>query len=318
MIWSDHIKRYLWVGVALALCLVVSSPAFGLLLGAVASFVLGAQARAVAQRASKLLLKLAVICLGAGLQLAVILEVGYQSLGVTFASIALTLIIGALLGRWLSVDSKVTTLISGGTAICGGSAIAALSPSISASQAQTAAAMLIVFSLNALGLLIFPPLGEWLALSEAQFGLWAALAIHDTSSVVGAATIFGGAAVAIGTTVKLTRALWILPLSLISARLHRATSGAKIPWFLFGFLGIACLRALSGDAPEVTAVFDGVSLCGKRLMVSTLFLIGAGLKAHELRSLGARPLLMALTLWVLVSAASLWIILSGWIVTPRL
>ena len=276
----------LWLAAALLLSAISSSPALGLLFGLALSFTLGNPARKRTSAFAKRLLKLAVICLGAGLQLGVILSVGRSSIGVTFASISVTMLLGALLGRLLAIDSKVTALISSGTAICGGSAIAAVAPSIRATEAQTAVAMLIVFLLNALGLLLFPPIGAQLGLSEAEFGLWAALAIHDTSSVVGAATLYGGVSIAVATTVKLTRALWILPLSLVSAKLYRASSGAKLPLFLLGFLGMAALRAGLTEHVEAVTLFEWVSWVGKRLMVGTLFLIGAGLSLPELKALG--------------------------------
>jgi len=317
-------RPQLWLLIALSLACLSSSPALGLLMGLAMSLTLGNPARAHSNRAAKRLLKLAVILLGAGLQLDIILHVGRSSLGVTLVSITLTMLLGALLGRALKVDRATSALISGGTAICGGSAIAALAPSLRATEAQTAIALLVVFVLNALGLFLFPPLGELIGLSEAEFGLWAALAIHDTSSVVGAATAYGGVAVAVATTVKLTRALWILPLSFVSARLYGARSGAQVPWFLFGFLGLAALRALCAEGvggAEGTALlelFKLLSLTGKRLMVSTLFLIGAGLSLAELRRLGPRPLILAVTLWVFVSLGALWLISSGLLHAPHM
>lgn len=306
----------LWMFSALLLSALSRSPALGLVVGLTLSLSVGNGARAVTQRMSKQLLKLAVICLGAGLQLEVILKVGRSSIGVTFASIMVTLALGALLGRALSVDRQVSALISSGTAICGGSAIAAVAPSIRASEAQTAVAMLVVFVLNALGLLLFPYLGHQLELSEAEFGLWAALAIHDTSSVVGSAALYGEVSVAVATTVKLTRALWILPLSFLSARLYRAPSGAKVPWFLFGFLGVAGLRALSADLSSSVELFTWISWCGKRLMVATLFLIGAGLSLNEFKGIGLRPLVLALLLWLFVSLGALWLISAELIQAP--
>jgi len=305
-----------WSLTAVALSVISASPALGLVVGLGISLSVGNGARALTQRLSKRLLKLAVICLGAGLQLEVVLKVGRSSLGVTFMSIMTTLALGALLGRLLAVDNKVTALISSGTAICGGSAIAAVAPSIRASEAQTAVAMLVVFVLNACGLLLFPYLGEWMALSEAEFGLWAALAIHDTSSVVGAATLYGGVSVAVATTVKLTRALWILPLSFVSARLYRAQSAAKLPWFLVGFLGMAGLRALTSELTWSPELFGLISWAGKRLMVATLFFIGAGLSLTELKVIGLRPLLLAVSLWVFVSLGALWLISAELVQAP--
>jgi uncharacterized integral membrane protein (TIGR00698 family) len=218
--------------------------------------------------------------------------------------------LGWLLGKWLDVDKDISTLISGGTAICGGSAIAAIAPAIGASQAHTAVAMAVVFLLNALALLIFPYIGHFFGLSQNAFGLWAAIAIHDTSSVVGAAAIYGTAALAIATTVKLTRALWILPLSFVTAKIHKSNSGAKFPWFLLGFLIAAVIRSNFGDAEHVWNSFSGY---GKHLMVATLFFIGGGLTREDLKKIGHRPLLKGVILWLVVSVLSLTAIYFGWI-----
>ena len=296
------------------------SPAIGLLTGlTISALNLNERARAPLTALSKRLLHIAVALLGAGLKIDEVLRVGYESIGVTLGSISATLTLGLLLGGALRVERTTALLVSGGTAICGGSAIAALAPSVSASAAQTAVAMIVIFSLNALSLLIFPPLGAALGLTEAQFGLWSALAIHDTSSVVGAAAAFGGAALGVATTVKLTRALWILPLSLISARLHGATSKAPFPWFLLAFLAVALARSLSSHLPvtaDLSDLFDLLAASGKRLMVLTLFCVGAGLNIAEVRQVGARPFALGVALWVIVSAVSAWLISRGWLATP--
>lgn len=254
---------------------------------------------------SKYLLQLAVILLGFGLQLNVILKVGYTSLGITFFSISTTMLLGWLLGKLYKVEHNVSLLINSGTAICGGSAIAAMSPAIGASQAQTAVAMAVVFLLNGIALLIFPYAGHFMELSQTDFGIWAALAIHDTSSVVGASAIYGTEALVIGTTVKLTRALWILPLSFLGAKLNKNQSKATIPWFLFGFLLAALIRSLM---PEADGCWNMLALGGKKLMVGTLFFVGAGLTKEDLKKIGKGALLKAVTLWVLVSLLSLTVI----------
>ncbi|MCK9364302.1 MAG: putative sulfate exporter family transporter [Syntrophales bacterium] len=300
----------LWAIGALAAPFFFASPAMGLLLGIACALALGNGARGFTGKAGKYLLQGAVILLGFGLRLDVVLRVGYSSIGITFISISLTMLVGWALGRLLAVDPKVTTLIGSGTAICGGSAIAAIAPTIGATPAQTAIALAVVFILNAAGLLIFPGIGHALGMTEQAFGLWAALAIHDTSSVVGAATLYGTTALAIATTVKLTRALWILPLSFASARLHRSASKTTIQWFLFGFLAAATARAW---LPDGAWLFDLFAFGGKRLMVSTLFLIGAGLTVKDLRTLGVRPLIMAITLWLIVSLTSFAMIRFGWL-----
>jgi uncharacterized integral membrane protein (TIGR00698 family) len=306
---------------ALLTALLTSSPAAGLLVGLTLTLTLTltavnsapAATRAQVGALGKTLLQVSVGLLGAGLRLDEVLRVGYDSIGVTLSSIALTLAAGLALGRLLRVPRAVSALVSGGTAICGGSAIAALAPTLSATSAETAVAMLVVFALNAAGLLLFPPLGAALGLSEEQFGLWAALAIHDTSSVVGAAAAYGGAALGVATTVKLTRALWILPLSLLSARLHGSSSGARAPWFLLAFLGMALARLLLGEVPLALEGLDLLAAAGRRLMVVTLFCVGASLSAQELRRVGVRPFLLGLLLWALVTAASAWLISAGWL-----
>lgn len=286
------------------------SPVSGLVFGMSFALIMGNSSRATTAKAGKYFLQLAVVLLGFKQQLAHILTVGQSSIAITIGTISVTMFIGWALGRLLSVDEKVTTLISSGTAICGGSAIAAIAPTIQATHAQTALALAVVFLLNAVGLLAFPLIGHALEMSEADFGLWAALAIHDTSSVVGAATMYGGAALIVATTVKLTRALWILPLSFVSAHMHRSESKAKVPWFLFGFLGAALVRSL---LPEQESLCDMLGHGGERLMVGTLFLIGAGLTVDDIKTLGPRPLCMAVILWIIVSASSWALIHAGWL-----
>jgi uncharacterized integral membrane protein (TIGR00698 family) len=259
-------------------------------------------------RFSKHLLQAAVIMLGFGIELGLVLKVGASSIGVTLVTITITMVIGFGLGRLFRVGGEVSTLLSSGTAICGGSAIAAIAPAIGASTAGTAVSLAVVFLLNALGLLIFPPIGQWAGLGQDAFGVWSALAIHDTSSVVAAASVYGERALDVATTVKLTRALWILPLSFVCARFAHGKSGAKIPWFLGGFLVAALLNTV---LPGMETGWDFLARAGRFLMVVTLFLIGAGLTRDSLRALGLRPLLMAVILWAIMSAGSYLAITSG-------
>lgn len=293
---------------ALLLSGLTSSPAIGLCLGALMGLSMGNEAGAATAKRGKQWLQLSVILLGFGLPMGLILQVGTASVGLTFLSILATLTVGLLLGRVFSVERDLSLLLSGGTAICGGSAIAALAPAIGASSAHTAVALAVVFLLNSLGLLLFPFLGQLAQLSQEQFGLWAALAIHDTSSVVGAGAAYGPEALALATTIKLTRALWILPVSFAAARLYGSRSRAKVPWFLFGFLLAALVSTL---LPGPAALWKGLALAGKRLMVGTLFLVGATLTREDLKQAGGRPLLEALVLWVLVSGLSLALIKFG-------
>lgn len=301
-------NRYFWISVAVLLTVLSGSPAIALIVGAAVSLIWGNPIQKFTGGLSKKLLQLSVILLGFGLQLGVVLKVGYSSVGLTFVSITATMITGMLLAKLFKVEKDLGILLSGGTAICGGSAIAAIAPAIGASQAHTAVAMAVVFLLNGLGLIIFPHVGTLMHMSQTDFGIWSALAIHDTSSVVGAAAIFGTQALAVGTTVKLTRALWILPLSFVTAKLNKSESGAKIPYFLFGFLLAAVIRTY---LPDFGQIWDGLALTGKKMMVATLFLVGSGLTRTELKKIGVGAMLMAVTLWIIVSVLSLWAIKSG-------
>lgn len=297
-----------WLVAAAILTLLTSNPAWGLLLGSITALFAGNPAAEKTGKISKNLLQIAVVLLGFGMHFDAVIRVGLTSVWVTMISISATLIIGTILGRIFGVDRDLSLLLSTGTAICGGSAIAAMSPSIGASQSDTGVAMAVVFLLNGVGLLIFPAIGHFLELSQQQFGFWAALAIHDTSSVVGAAAIYGTEALAIGTTVKLTRALWILPLAFGGAKLNRSESKPTFQWFLVGFLAAAAARSLF---PALDEIWDIGSITGKHLMTGTLVLIGAGLTGDKLKKIGYRPLFMAVTLWLIISLLSLAAVIKG-------
>ena len=297
-----------WLATAAALSILTSNPAWGLILGSFLAFTVGNPVSDKTGKISKQLLQLSVILLGFGMHFDAVIRVGLTSVWVTMISISATLIIGTILGKIFGVERDLSILLSTGTAICGGSAIAAMSPSIGASQSDTAVAMAVIFLLNGVGLLIFPTIGHLLGLSQEQFGFWAALAIHDTSSVVGAAAIYGAEALAIGTTVKLTRALWILPLAFAGAKLNKSKSKAPFPWFLIGFLMSAAARSFF---PSLETVWSFGALAGKHLMVGTLFLIGGGLGRDKLREIGFKPLLMAVTLWLIISVLSLTAVIKG-------
>ncbi len=298
----------LWLAAAGILSILTPNPAWGLLLGSAAAIFAGNPAAESTCNVSKKLLQISVILLGFGMHFDAVIRVGLTSVWITMISISLTLIIGMILGRIFGVKRDLSLLLSTGTAVCGGSAIAAMSPSIGASQSDTGVAMAVIFLLNGVGLLIFPAIGHFFELSQQQFGFWAALAIHDTSSVVGAAAIYGAEALAIGTTVKLTRALWILPLAFGGAKLNRSESRPPFQWFLVGFLAAAAARSLF---PAIEALWSFGSLAGKHLMTGTLFLIGAGLSRDKLRQIGFKPLLMAVTLWLIISILSLAAVVKG-------
>lgn len=259
-------------------------------------------------RAVGWLLKIAVVGLGFGMTMTSAIEAGKNGLLLTIGSIFLTLILGFILGRLLFIDKKTSYLISAGTAICGGSAIAATAPLIEAKEKHISIALGIVFILNSIALIIFPLLGHVFHLNQQDFGLWAAIAIHDTSSVVGAAHAYGDEALEIATTVKLARALWIIPLSLFTAFLFKAKGKKiKIPWFILLFI----MAIIANTYLPIPRVLSGNILSiSKSLLVATLFLIGTGLSIEKLKTAGWKPLLLGLALWIFISISSLIFIIT--------
>ena len=251
---------------------------------------------------AKKLLQTSVVGLGFGVGIGQVLREGQHSILYTIVGIAFTLAAGALLGRWLGVGERTAQLISFGTAICGGSAIAAMAPVIKAKSEEVAVALATVFTLNSIALILFPPIGRLAHLSAPAFGLWSALAIHDTSSVVGAASTFGPVALATATTVKLTRALWIMPCVLGYALVRKTEQRATVPLFIVGFVVAAAVRSL---VPQYVGVWDTLAFMARRLLVVTLFLIGAGLTRDVLKKVGFRPLVQGVSLWLLVSTLTL-------------
>ncbi|MCB2376109.1 putative sulfate exporter family transporter [Hymenobacter sp. BT635] len=295
---------------ALALLVCVSplgSPPLALLLGLVVALVIGNPFQAQSRRLTGKLLQWSVIGLGFSMNAHAAVQAGQQGILFTIASIAGTLTLGYFVGRWLKLDPKTSHLIASGTAICGGSAIAAVGPVLKANESQMSVALGAVFILNAIALFVFPQLGHALHMSQTQFGLWCAIAIHDTSSVVGAASHYGDQALQIATTVKLARALWIIPVALGTAFLFK-TPGAKVklPYFILGFIGAMLLNTYVPALQPVAPLAVKLAKIGLTL---TLFLIGAGLSAQVLRSVGVRPFVQAVLLWLTISAASLYAIL---------
>jgi uncharacterized integral membrane protein (TIGR00698 family) len=261
-------------------------------------------------KCSKFLLQASVVGLGFGMNLHEVVRAGRSGFLYTLLSISFALVCGMLLGAVLRVARTPAYLISTGTAICGGSAIAAVGPITGATDEQMAVSLGTVFVLNSVALLIFPAIGTTLKLTQSQFGLWAALAIHDTSSVVGAAAKYGAAALQVGTTVKLARALWIVPLSLGTAIIKGAKARIQWPWFIGLFcVAAVCNTYLPVGAPAYTVL---VKLARIGLTV-TLYLIGGGISIATLKEVGHRPLLQGILLWLVVSAGSLWLIRAGWI-----
>jgi len=266
----------------------------------------------VTQRVAHNFLQISVVGLGAGMNLVTVAQAGLDGLGVTFFSIAATLGMGLWLGKMMGVSSDLTILLSGGTAICGGSAIAALTGALHPKAHETTVALATVFLLNGIALVIFPLIGHWIGLSQSQFAWWAALGIHDTSSVTGAGLAYGREALDLALVIKLARALWIVPLVLFVVRFVRpqhdrkATSRKfRLPWFIIGFLLMA---ALFTWLPGGKAAGHVVAWGSQRLLVATLFLIGAGFTRAAMRNVGLKPLLLAVILWVLVAGVSLLVI----------
>lgn len=287
----------------------VSSP-IALVAGFSFSFVFGNPLLELTSRASKTLLKLSVVGLGFGVNFVEVVEVGKSSLLLTLISITATLCLGELLGRALKIPTNTRTLVSFGTAICGGSAIAAIAPVIKARDEEIAVSLATIFALNAVALIIFPPLGHLFELSQHQFGLWAALAIHDTSSVVGASAAFGAVALTVGTTAKLVRALWIAPYTLVVSVFWKSKEKVGIPLFILGFVAAAFINSWF---PAFDVVWESLYAMSKQALVMTLFLIGAGLTRQVLKQVGVRPLLLGVLLWVVVSVATLMLILEDYI-----
>lgn len=261
------------------------------------------------------LLGLSVAGMGAGMDLAVVGKVGLQGVGYTVAGISLTLLLGTLLGKLFKVEKDTSILVTVGTAICGGSAIAAVAPVIRAKNEEVSVALGTVFLLNAMALFIFPPSGHFFELSQNQFGLWSALAIHDTSSVVGASMQYGAEALQVGTTVKLARALWIIPVAFLIGTLYKKNSDgqkvkAKRPWFILWFIMAAALVTF---VPSLQPAGHVVSDVAKRFLVLTLFLIGLSLSKETLKKVGIKPFLQGVGLWIIVSSATLAALHWGWI-----
>ncbi|GAC1516589.1 MAG: putative sulfate exporter family transporter [Terriglobales bacterium] len=295
------------------------SPPVALVGGIVFGFTVVHPYRKEASSLAKLLLQLSVILLGFGMNLQQVIHAGKSGFLYTAISICSAVVIGLLLGKLFKVGDKASYLITLGTAICGGSAIAAIAPITDANEEEISVSMGTVFLLNSVALLLFPAIGWWLHLSQNQFGLWAALAIHDTSSVVGAAAKYGPQALAIGTTVKLARALWIVPVSLITAgymgrvarrdgRRQGQQAKVNVPWFIFLFVGASVLTTY---LPRFMGTYLDLNRLGKAGLTATLFLIGTSLSKKTVQAVGIKPFLQGVILWILVGTASLAAIYMG-------
>jgi uncharacterized integral membrane protein (TIGR00698 family) len=287
----------------------LATPALALAAGALLALGVGNPWPVATGALGSRLLQVAVVGLGLGIPLDSLIRAGSTGVGLTALLIAAVFAAGILLGRWMGVERDLTMLVTAGTSICGGSAVAALGPAIGASREAMSVALATVFVLNAVALYVFPPIGHLLDLSQHQFGVWAALAIHDTSSVVGAAAGYGPRALEDATILKLARALWILPLALLAPRFLRRPSAngvaarIAVPWFIGLFVLAAVARSLA--SPSAIGWFDAGARAGRTALVFTLFLIGANLTRAQLRAVGLRPFLHGLVLWIGVGTVTL-------------
>ncbi|GAB3162815.1 YeiH family protein [Telluribacter humicola] len=307
----DHyfsVRVLLFSGAA-ALCLTpIMSPPLALLLGLVMAQLTGHPFLHLNHKVTQWLLQACVVLLGFGMDLYSTVQAGKEGVPFTVATITLTLLCGILVGKWLNINRHTAFLIAVGTAICGGSAIAAISPVVKAKEKQLSISLGTVFILNSVALLAFPLIGRWFHLTPEQFGLWCALAIHDTSSVVGASAKFGPEALQVATTVKLARALWIIPVAIgTAAWLNTGKGKVKIPYFIGLFILAMIAHTYLPAIEPVTSSLVKLAHLGLTL---TLFLIGAGLPYKVIRAVGWKPLAQGLILWVFISAVTLAVILN--------
>lgn len=311
---AHPIGRWLFPLLALACASPWLSPPTALALGIAFALLIGNPYARASRKASKWLLQASVVALGFGMNLHVVMRVGLQGFWFAAATIAGTWTVGHFLGRALGIRAKTANLVCAGTAICGGSAIAAVGTVIEAGEAELSVALGTVFLLNAVALFLFPLLGHLLGLSQDQFGTWAGVAIHDISSVVGASAHYGTRALQVATAVKLSRALWIIPVSLAASWIHRRFSAAPhegqkgkvtIPWFIGLFMLASLARTLS---PTVAHIAPVITEGAEKALTLTLFLIGAGLARHTLKAVGWRPLVMGVVLWAGISVSALLVV----------
>lgn len=294
------------------------SPPVALFVGLIFALCFGAPCQKFNKKLSKQLLQASVVGLGFGMNLVQSLKSGAEGMLFTIISVALVMIVGVWLGRKMRIEQKTSYLISSGTAICGGSAIAAVGGVLKANENQMAVSLGVVFILNAIALFVFPPIGRMLGMSDGQFGTWAAIAIHDTSSVVGAGQAYSATACEIATLVKCTRALWIIPLAFFTAYLYRndasATGKTKItvPWFIVLFVVAMVVSTYTPESLTSTMqpIYQGIAMLAKRMMTVVLFAIGAGLSLKVVRQVGLRPLVLAVVLWIVIGIGSLLVVIN--------
>lgn len=321
--YLQRFNRSLYVAIlsVLVVCLLASyipglgfmsawvTPPVALFLGLAFALLCGQAYPAFNKKVSKKLLQYSVVGLGFGMNLHASLASGGEGMAFTIISVAGTMIVGMLIGvKMLHLNRDTAYLVSSGTAICGGSAIAAVGPVIKARESDMSVALATIFVLNAVALFVFPVLGQWLGMSQQEFGMWAAIAIHDTSSVVGAGATYGEEALQVATTIKLTRALWIIPLALATSFIFkREGRRISIPWFILWFVVAIMLNTyLFASVPMIG---QAISSLARKGLIITMFFIGASLSVDVLKSVGLKPLLQGILLWIVISVGSLAYIL---------
>ncbi|MFA8451465.1 MAG: YeiH family protein [Bacteroidales bacterium] len=304
---KDIVLKKVYLGLIFCCFLPFVSPAIGLLVGIVLSLA-GFRVDKTLGEYTSLILKVSVVLLGFGMSLEQVIQASHNGFIETTISVVCVMLIGIMLGKLFRVESKVALLIATGTAICGGSAIAAIAPIVNSKNYQSSFALVVVFILNAIALFIFPVLGKYLHLSQEVFGNWAAIAIHDTSSVVGAGAAYGGKALQIATTVKLIRALWIIPLAFVLSFFYKvdACQKFKFPWFILFFV-LALI--ISFYLPSMGDTYQHLNWLGRRGMVVALFLIGANISFKEIQKIGLRSFLLGILLWIIIAVGALIILL---------
>lgn len=302
---NEPLKKGLFIAVAIAV--MFTSPAVALFTGLVFALTLGNPYMSESKNISKKLLQYSVVGLGFGMNLHSSLESGKDGMLFTIISVSAIMIVGCILGKKMKLPKGTSYLISAGTAICGGSAIAAVAPLTKSNESEISVSLATIFILNAIALFIFPPIGHALNLTDHQFGTWAAMAIHDTSSVVGAGAAYSQKALEVATTVKLTRALWIIPLAFVTTFIFKEKDAKiNIPWFIFFFV-LAMIANTYINIPE--QITTAIVFLSKKALVLTLFLIGGGLSTKVIKSVGVRPMILGVGLWIFIALVSLTFIM---------
>ena len=286
----------------------VITPTIALFIGLVYAIIFKCPYPKFNKKTSKYLLQASVVGLGFGMNVNESLRSGAEGMMFTIISVIGVMTIGGLIGYWLHLNRKTSYLIASGTAICGGSAIAAVGPVLKANDQEMAVSLGVIFILNAIALFIFPPIGQFFDMTQEQFGTWAAIAIHDTSSVVGAGEAYGPQALQLATLIKLTRALWIIPLALFTMLIFRdKSSKISIPWFIFLFIIAMVLNTYCNLPTGLTQTLVWIA---KKGLVLTLFLIGASLSITAIKSVGIKPLLLAILLWLIIGISSFIVVIN--------